>query len=168
MRLKIVAALVAAVAGSFLVAPQAQGRGDATVECTNAELVASYHGGDAAMSHVYGRIVLTNTSDHTCSIRGYGGLSYVGGGDGTQIGAAGDAHHEQRCGRSWSPRGSRCAAGWSRPRAGPYGRVACRHAHVDGFRVYLPDETHSQFVKHPTVGCRNRHIHLLAHRAYRA
>ena len=39
---------------------------------------------------------------------------------------------------------------------------------MDGFRVYLPDETRSQFVKHPTTGCRNRHIHLLTHRAYRA
>ena len=69
-----------------LVAPQAQARG--VGECTNAELVASYHGGEAAMSHRYGRIVLKNKSDHACSIRGYGGLSYVGRGDGTQIGAA--------------------------------------------------------------------------------
>ena len=28
------------------------------------------HGGDAAMSHVYGRIVLRNTSDVSCWIRG--------------------------------------------------------------------------------------------------
>ena len=48
---------------------------------TNADLTASVRGGDAAMSHTYGRIVLTNTSRHACFVRGYGGLSYVGGGD---------------------------------------------------------------------------------------
>ncbi len=42
------------------------------------------------MSHRFGRIILTNVSDHSCKIGGYGGLSYVGGGDGTQVGAPAD------------------------------------------------------------------------------
>ena len=49
----------------------------------------------------------------------------------------------------------------------PYPRHRCRPAHVDGFRVYLPDETRAQFVAHPTTGCRNPRVHLLAHRAFR-
>ncbi len=61
-----------------------------TAECTKANLSAKYKGVDAAMSHRYGRIVLRNTSDETCFVKGYGGLSYVGGGNGTQIGAAAD------------------------------------------------------------------------------
>ena len=59
-------------------------------ECTKANLSAKYKGGDAAMSHVFGRIVLRNTSEDTCYVKGYGGLSYVGGGNGTQVGAAAD------------------------------------------------------------------------------
>ena len=48
-----------------------------------------------------------------------------------------------------------------------YPRKTCRRAHVDGFRVYVPDATASQYVAHPTVGCRNRHVHLLSHTPYR-
>src|SRR5689334_17091988 len=56
--------------------------------CTNADLTASYRATDAGAGHRYGRLVLTNTSSASCRTGGYGGLSYVGDGDGTQIGAA--------------------------------------------------------------------------------
>lgn len=54
----------------------------AVPQCTNGHLTATYRGGDAAMSHLYGRIVLRNTSDVACWVKGYGGLSYVGGATG--------------------------------------------------------------------------------------
>jgi hypothetical protein len=137
------------------------------VRCTNAELVASYHRTDAATSHRFGRLVLTNTSDHACRTGGYGGLSYVGGGDGTQIGAPAD--REPGRARSIVVRpGERVVSRVSATVAAVYPRRECRPAHVDGFRVYVPDETHAQFVAHPTRGCRNPHVHLLTHRAYRA
>jgi hypothetical protein len=158
----IVALLSVGLTG--LVAPQAQARGVA--ECTNAELVASYHGGDAAMSHEYGWIVLKNKSDHTCATRGYGGLSYVGGGDGTQVGAAAT--------RIKGPVEAILVAPGEQVRSrvvevsyGVYGPHKCRKAHVDGFRVYVPDETHAQFVKHPTTGCRNHAVKLISHKAFR-
>src|SRR6187200_2106696 len=59
-------------------------------ECIKANLSATYKGGDAATSHLFGRIVLKNTSEETCFVKGYGGLSYVGKGNGTQIGAPAD------------------------------------------------------------------------------
>src|SRR5262245_1166892 len=62
----------------------------APAECTKADLSAKYKGGDAAMSHVFGRIIFHNISDKPCFVQGYGGLSYVGHGNGTQIGAAAD------------------------------------------------------------------------------
>ena len=160
MRRMLIAALLSLVVAGL--AAQAQGVG----ECTNAELVASYRGGDAAMSHQYGWIVLKNESDHACSVRGYGGLSYVGHGDGTQIGSAAK-RTKSRVRTIVVGAGERVRSRVVETSWGPYaGR--CRRAHVDGFRVYVPDETRSQFVKHPTVGCRNHHVHLLAHRAYRA
>jgi hypothetical protein len=135
-------------------------------ECTNAELVASYHRTDAGMSHRYGRIVLTNESDRLCSIRGYGGLSYVGHGDGTQIGAAADRTPSRVRTIVLEP-GEKVVSPVSATVASAYPRRECRPAHVNGFRVYLPDETRSQFVKHPTTGCRNDRVHLLSHKAYR-
>ena len=46
----------------------------ATPQCTNGELVAKYQATDAGMSHQFGRIILTNVSDHNCKIGGYGGI----------------------------------------------------------------------------------------------
>ena len=139
----------------------------AAPECTNAELVATYHETGAGMSHRYGRIVLANESDHACRIRGYGGLSYVGHGDGTQIGAPAERTPDRTPAVVVGP-GERVRSAVTETEASPYPRRRCRPAHVDGFRVYLPDETRSQYVPHPTTGCRNHRIHLLSHRAYRA
>jgi len=163
------AAVVAAgVLGLGLAVPAAGSSGaeQPVGRCTNAELTASYHPGDAATSHRYGRIVLRNRSDHACRTGGYGGLSYVGHGDGTQIGAA--AVREPGTVRSIvvAP-GQRVVSRVAEAVAAAYPRRTCRPAHVDGFRVYLPDETRSQFVAHPTTGCRNDGVHLLSHRAYR-
>lgn len=135
-------------------------------ECSNAELTASYHRTGAGMSHVYGRIVLRNTSGHACRIRGYGGLSFVGHGDGTQIGAA--ARRTPSRVRSILVRpGQRVVSPVAQGLTDPYPKRRCHPRHVDGFRVYLPDETRSQYVPHPTTGCRSKHVHLLSHKAYR-
>ncbi len=134
--------------------------------CTNAELRASYHATDAAMSHRYGRIVLTNVSDHACRTGGFGGLSYVGGGDGTQVGAAAERTPSRVRSILVRP-GQKVVSAVSEVDATAYPRHRCRPADVDGFRVYLPDETASQYVEHPTTGCRNTRVHLLSHKAYR-
>ncbi|HEU5038417.1 MAG TPA: DUF4232 domain-containing protein [Nocardioides sp.] len=160
------AALAALVLGMTSVPTGALAAAGGVPECTNAELVASYHGAGAAMSHRYGRIVLANTSDRSCSIRGYGGLSYVGHGDGTQIGAAADRDPSRVRTVVVAP-GEKVVSRVSAAVAGAYPRHRCRPAHVNGFRVYLPDETRSQFVKHSTTGCRNHRVHLLSHKAYR-
>lgn len=134
--------------------------------CTNAELRASYHATDAAMSHRYGRIVLKNVSDHACRTGGFGGLSYVGGGDGTQIGAAAE-RTPSRVRTILVRPGQKVVSAVAEVDATVYPRHRCRPADVDGFRVYLPNETASQYVEHATTGCRNTRVHLLSHKAYR-
>jgi hypothetical protein len=164
------AAVVVALSGTATTAATtravaAPAGGATPAECSNAQLVASYHRTDAGTSHRYGRLVLTNTSPRTCRLRGYGGLSYVGRA-GRQIGAAAD--------RAPSPvrwvvlrPGQRAVSAVDETVAAAYPRHRCRPAHVRGFRVYVPDATRSQFVRHPTTGCRNPAIHLLTHKAYR-
>jgi hypothetical protein len=137
----------------------------ATAECTNAQVTASYKGGDAAMSHVYGRIILRNTSDVSCWIRGYGGLSYVGGGNGKQVGAAADRTPSNKPRVVLAP-GDKVRSAVVETSTGPYPKKQCQPTPVDGFRVYLPDETKSQFIEHETTGCANDSIHLLSHKAY--
>ena len=138
--------------------------GAAVPACTNADLVASYHAADSATSHRYGRIRLKNVSGHRCTTGGFGGLSYVGHGDGTQIGAAAD-----RVGRARTVLlgpGAKAVSLVDETVAGVYPRRTCRPTHVDGFRVYVPNATRSQFVEHPTRGCANPDVHLITHRAY--
>jgi uncharacterized protein DUF4232 len=160
-----VAALAVAALG-LTTAPAGADSARTVRECTNAELVASYHNTGAGMNHSYGRIVLKNVSRHACTTRGYGGLSYVGHGDGTQIGAAA-TREKSRVRTIVVHPGERVVSAVDEISADPYPRRTCRPAHVDGFRVYLPDETRSQYIAHPTTGCRNTRVHLLSHKAYR-
>ena len=156
-----------ALAGSLLaVAPSASASASAVPECTNANLSATYQEGGAATSHLYGRIVLRNTSQTTCSVRGYGGLSYVGGGDGHQVGAAADRTGPAARRVVVAP-GEKVRSRVVETSTGPYSEAQCSRQEVDGFRVYLPDETRSQFIAHPTTGCAKTSVHLLTHTAYR-
>jgi hypothetical protein len=137
-----------------------------TAECTKANLSAKYKGGDAATSHYYGRIVLRNTSEETCYVKGYGGLSYVGKGNGTQIGAAADRTPSATPKTVLEP-GDKVRSAIVETSYAPYPKKECKPTKVDGFRVYVPDETRSIFIAHPTTGCSNPKVHLLAHKAYR-
>lgn len=161
------AALCAAtLMGAGGVVPVAQASAYAVPACTSDDMAVGYHATDAGAGHRYGVIRITNISDHACRTGGYGGLSYVGDGDGTQIGAAAD-RDPGRVRRFTVQPGQRLVSPVDAVVAQNYPRRKCRPAHVDGFRVYLPDETRSQYVAHPTTGCRNPHVHLLDHQPYR-
>ncbi|NYE37034.1 hypothetical protein F4692_002167 [Nocardioides cavernae] len=138
----------------------------AVPECTNADLHADYRPRGAGAGHRYGVVRLRNTSDRTCVVQGYGGLSYVGGGDGTQVGAAAD-REPGRAGRVLLEPGERALSRVDETVAENYPRGACRPAPVDGFRVYVPDSTRSQLVPHATTGCRSTSVHLVSHRPFR-
>jgi hypothetical protein len=134
--------------------------GAATPACTNADLTASYHRSDAGMGHTYGFIVLRNTSGHACHTGGYGGVSYVGDGNGTQIGAPAVRDPGRVAIYVLGP-GQRLRSPLDEVTARNYPRRTCRPAHVDGFRVYVPNSTRSQYVVHPTTGCLDRRVKLM-------
>ncbi|WP_084152325.1 DUF4232 domain-containing protein [Nocardioides halotolerans] len=159
----------AALGGVLMAAPSghaAPGTERGVPECAKADLSAKYRGGDAATSHRYGRIVLRNTSEHACFVKGYGGLSYVGKGNGTQIGAPADRTPSPTPRTVLQP-GDKVRSAVVETSTGPYSAKECRPTKVDGFRVYVPDETRSFFIAHRTTGCANPKIHLLSHKAYR-
>lgn len=170
------AGLTAAAATSLLAPAQAAPAGGgaasaasavaAVPACSNDDVTASYRVTDAGMSHVYGRLVLTNISAGACSIHGYGGLSYVGHGDGTQIGAAAD-RTPGKIRTVVLASGEKAVSLVEETSTGPYPRRKCRPTKVDGFRVYVPGATAAQFLEHRTTGCRNGAVHLLAHQPYR-
>jgi len=138
----------------------------AAPQCSNADLHATFHHTDAAAGHRFGRLVLTNVSHHACHTGGYGGLSYVGHGNGTQIGAA--ATRDPGTVRSIVLRpGQRVISEVSETVAGNFSPATCHPTAVDGFRVYVPNATRSQFIAHRTTGCSNPSVHLIAHKPYR-
>jgi hypothetical protein len=158
-------ALVAPVTATALTGPAATAASKVP-ECGNGDLTASYKVTDAGAGHAYGQLRLTNTGDRTCFTRGYGGLSYVGHGDGTQIGAAAD-RTPSKVRRIVLQPGDRAVSRVEEANAQNYPKRRCHPRDVDGFRVYLPDATRSQFVAHETTGCARVQVHLLAHKAYR-
>lgn len=136
-------------------------------ECGNSDVTASYRARDAGAGHRYGVIRLTNVTDTTCSVRGYGGLSYVGHGNGTQVGAAADRDAGRGRTVVLDP-GDRVVSRVDETVAATYPRRTCRPTQVDGFRVYVPDSQVSQYVAHRTTGCANSTVHTLGHQPFRA
>lgn len=135
--------------------------------CTPGDVSVSYRVTDAGAGQRFGRLVVTNTSGSACSIRGYGGLSYVGGGDGTQIGAS--ATRTRGTVRTVVLAGGAKAVSEVQESVSQnYSAGACQPRKVDGLRVYLPGATASQYVAHPTTGCASTRIHLLSHLPFRA
>jgi hypothetical protein len=149
-----------------VVVPLAGAQAASTPQCTNANLHASFIHIDSATSHRFGRIRLTNVSNHACHTAGYGGVSYVGGGNGTQIGRAADRDAGTVRTIVLQP-GQRVVSDISETVAGVFSHAKCRPAAVDGFRVYVPNATKSQFIAHRTTGCRNTAVHLISHKPYR-
>jgi hypothetical protein len=100
---------------------------------------------------------LTNVTHGSCWTRGWSGVSYVGYGNGTQIGKA----------AVWDPgtvRTVTLAPGrWvDEPirfvNVSGYPAGTCRPVAVDGLRVYVPGSTLAKFVPYRTTGCRSTSV----------
>ncbi len=134
--------------------------------CTAAMTKISFRAGQGAAGSIYGHVRLKNVSRQTCTIHGYGGISYVGYGDGTQVGAAAQRTRAKVRTVTLAP-GQRARARVQMVEAGNYPRRTCGPTKVDGFRVYLPGETHAAFARYRTTGCANAHVQLLYNKPYR-
>jgi hypothetical protein len=135
-----------------------------TPECTNGDVTVSYRAEDHATSHSYGWIVLTNTTDHSCWVRGYGGISYAGD-DGEQVGAPADRTPGDAATVTLAP-GDEARSELAETSSGPYDEAQCRPTEAVALRVYIPDETDSQLVDHPVTACANPKVHLMEHAPY--
>ncbi|KRF16288.1 DUF4232 domain-containing protein [Nocardioides sp. Soil796] len=147
-------------------APAPAASSQTTPACTNADLHVDYRYSDSGAGSSYGWIRVTNVSRHACRTGGYGGVSYVGDGDGTQIGHAAIRVNRAAVRQYVVRPGQRLVSSLQMVRAGNYSKSTCRPARVDGFRVYVPNAYRSQFVAHRTTGCRNTAVHLLWQRPY--
>jgi len=160
-------AALALATGGVLTSYPVQAATSPAPSCTNTDLTASYRHSDDGAGHSFGWIVLRNTSGHACRTGGYGGVSYVGDGNGTQIGAAAERTDAADVASLVVGPGQRLRSPVDEVNAFNFPKKRCDRAHVDGFRIYVPNATASQYVVHPHVGCRNPNITLIFQKPYR-
>jgi len=115
--------------------------------------------GGAGAGNVEGALTFTNAGSTACTLSGFPGVSFVGGGDGTQVGAAATRTDDAVRSRTLAP-GKAVTAALRRTQPGNYGDD-CHRTLVDGFRVYPPDSTDSAFVAFKTTGCKSTAALLL-------
>ncbi|WP_409489343.1 DUF4232 domain-containing protein [Amycolatopsis sp. cmx-11-12] len=120
--------------------------------CKAGDVKLSVANGDAAAGTVYRKLVITNSSGHACTIQGFPGVSYVTGADGHQVGEA-----AFRDGVKGGPvklnNGESASADMGFVNVRNYDEAACKPTETRGLRVYLPQETASNFVAVQGLGC---------------
>lgn len=118
-------------------------------------------GGGAAGS-VEVRVVLTNTGDEPCSLQGWPGVSFVGGGNGTQIGAAATQDRTAKHPTVMLLPNGHAHVPLQITQAENYPKATCRPTTIDGLRIYVPGETKAIFVRESEVmACANKDVEQL-------
>ncbi|WP_269045748.1 DUF4232 domain-containing protein [Paenarthrobacter sp. Z7-10] len=123
--------------------------------------------GGGAAGHIYLKLQVKNTSTQACVLDGYPGVSLVGGGNGTQLGAAATRDPAlPSAGPIQLAPGATAVAQLRYTQAGNYQN--CTQTPADGFRVYPPSATDALFIAHPVTGCAESSIVLLTIGAFKA
>ncbi|WP_370444825.1 DUF4232 domain-containing protein [Amycolatopsis sp. CA-128772] len=120
--------------------------------CKAGDVKLSLGQGDAGAGSRYRPLLITNSSAKPCTIQGFPGVSYVAGTDGHQVGK--DAFREGGKGNAvkLNP-GQTAAADIQFVNVGNFDPGACQPTQVKGLRIYLPQETASNFVPDEGTGC---------------
>ena len=115
-------------------------------------------GGGTAGSE-YGTLALTNTGSSVCTLTGYPGVSFVGDGNGTQLGAAAVRDGSKVVTTTIEPRGVATA----QLRVAEAGNFpGCDQVRADGLRIYPPNDRDAIFVKTTVfTACRSTTAQLL-------
>lgn len=132
-------------------------------QCDTAVLTGSIQpaGGGAAGS-VEVALVLTNGGTTECSLQGWPGVSFVGDGNGTQLGAPADFDRSAPHPTVTLQPGGTAQAPLKIVQALNYSQSDCNPKQADGFRVYPPGSTASLFVKDAdATACQSSSISLL-------
>lgn len=135
-----------------------------TGPCQTTQLSATLTtGAGGGAGHQYPYLVLTNTGATACTLIGYPGVSFVAGGNGTQLGAAADRDAGGIAVTTVTlAAGSAAHSQLSITMAGNYDAATCQPMAIDGVRVYPPNQTASLFIATTSyTGCANATVKLL-------
>jgi len=126
-------------------------------QCDTAKLTGSIgKGGGGAAGSVEVTLVLTNNGSTECALQGWPGVSFVGDGNGTQLGKAADFDRTTAHPTVTLAPGGTAQAPLKITQALNYPTADCTPQQADGFRVYPPGSKESLFVKDADVtACTN-------------
>jgi Protein of unknown function (DUF4232) len=133
-----------------------------TATCSVSALSVTLGSFSGAAGSQYVPILFKNTSSKPCELHGFPGVSFVGKGNGTQLGAAADWDQTKPVVQNTLQPGSTVAANVRIAQAGNYDSGECQPLTADGFRVYPPHSTESVFVQAANLtACQSTSVHLL-------
>jgi hypothetical protein len=138
--------------------------GSAITACTSAHLSAaiSPSAGGGAAGSTYVNLVLTNKGTVTCTLQGWPGVSFVGDGNGTQIGQAAVFDRASPHATVTVAPGATATSVLRIVQAGNYSSADCKPTPADGFRVYPPGQKASVFAaKSGLTACASKTVSLL-------
>ena len=143
---------------------------DGVQPCAADQLAASLgQGGGSGAGHLNPVILLTNVGDATCTLTGYPGLSFVGNGDGTQIGAPADRDDTVEASTVTLAPGDVAHSSVDLVNTGNFQGDSCSPTPTDGFRVYPPDSTDALFIETDQyTACANDEQSILTVRPFEA
>jgi Protein of unknown function (DUF4232) len=122
--------------------------------CAHDQLRVSLGRGDGAAGHVYWPIVFTNVSAAACTLRGYPGVSAVGGNDGHQVGTPARREPRSVSTVTLSAHGGTASALLAHTDADIPAANLCHKAQVRGFRVFAPGQRLAFYLPQPHTTCR--------------
>ncbi|MFF1573178.1 DUF4232 domain-containing protein [Leifsonia sp. NPDC058292] len=121
-------------------------------QCATSDLTGTIaKGGGGAAGSVEVTLVLTNNGSASCALQGWPGVSFVGDGNGTQLGKAADFDRSTPHETVTVAPGGTAQAPLKITQALNYPEADCGPKQADGFRVYPPGSTESLFVKDADV-----------------
>ncbi|WP_165438376.1 DUF4232 domain-containing protein [Pseudonocardia sediminis] len=126
--------------------------GGNSARCTTAELTGSLGPADGAAGSVNQTLILTNSGSRTCYLRGFPGVSYVGGDNGAQVGPSAVMDGPRGGDLRLGPGGS-VGAAMKLANVANFDTASCRPVPVRGLRIYPPGDTASLFVPREGTGC---------------
>lgn len=125
--------------------------------CKSGDVKLALGQGDSGAGSTYRPLLITNASGKPCTIQGFPGVSYVAGADGHQVGK--DAFREGTKGNAvkLNP-GQTAAADIQFVNVRNFDPGTCEPTPVKGLRIYMPQETASNFVPSDGTGCASTKI----------
>ncbi|WP_436531339.1 DUF4232 domain-containing protein [Actinoplanes sp. HUAS TT8] len=121
--------------------------------CHTADLKLTIGEGDGAAGTVYAPLIFTNTSDRTCTLYGYPGVSWVTGNNGTQVNDPFKRSEQRKKATVTIKPGGTANAVLQQANVGVFDKAECKPESIRGLRIYPPDETSSVFVSLPGQAC---------------